>query len=389
MDGSFYGSNSFSIFNFAHMKIAILSPFYPYRGGIAQFSNSLYKALEKAHEVSAFSFTRLYPDFLFPGKTQYVEKEDKMLSDIPVVRILDSINPYSYRKTIQAIAAFQPDVLIVAYWMSFFVPAYASIACRLKKKMKIIALVHNAIPHESRFFDRPLARLFFRQCTCFFALSKEVQKDLLQMRPNAVCIVQPHPLYDHFGVKIRKEVACERLELDPKKKTLLFFGLIRDYKGLDLLIDAMASTDESYQLIIAGESYGDFGKYQQQIDLSPAQPRIKVLNRYIADNEVPLLFSATDFLVTPYRSATQSGVIPIAYHFEVPVLATDVGGLKEAVERTGTGLICQPTATSLAEGIQKIFQSDRNVFVANIQKEKKALSWKNFAETLINFVKTL
>jgi len=170
---------------------------------------------------------------------------------------------------------------------------------------------------------------------------------------------------------------------------LLFFGLIRDYKGLDLLIDAMPLLDESFQLVIAGESYGDFGKYRQAIDSSPARARIKILNRYIADDEVPRLFSAADLLVTPYRSATQSGVIPIAYHFDLPVLATDVGGLKESIERAGTGLVCSPTVESLAEGIQKFFQSERELFIANIQKEKKALSWEVFADALTGFVETL
>ena len=280
--------------------------------------------------------------------------------------------------------------MVIKYWMSFFAPSLGHVAKRLKNKgVKIICIIDNAIPHETRFFDKPLARLFFRQCTHFIVMSDVVRNDLHQLYPEAHSLLLPHPLYNHFGEKQDRKTACETLNLHPDKKTLLFFGLIRDYKGLDLLIDAMASTDESYQLIIAGESYGDFGKYRQIIDVSPAKNRIQVRNRYIADEEVPILFSAADALILPYKSATQSGVIPIAYHFEVPVLATDVGGLKETIEQAGTGLICQPTAASLAEGIQKIFQSDRTVFVANIQKEKKALSWENFAETLTGFIETL
>jgi glycosyltransferase involved in cell wall biosynthesis len=209
------------------------------------------------------------------------------------------------------------------------------------------------------------------------------------IKPDAHFVLKPHPLYNHFGNKINPAEARFLLDLDSNKKTLLFFGLIRDYKGLDLLISAMSLLDESFQLIIAGECYGDFGKYQQVIDNSPAKSRIKAMNRYITDEEVPQLFSAADLLVTPYRSATQSGVIPVAYHFDVPVLATDVGGLKESIERAGTGIVCFPTIESLSENIQKFFRSNRDVFVANIQKEKKALSWETFANVLTGFIETL
>lgn len=372
------------------MRIAFLSTFYPFRGGIAQFNALLYKSMEEQkQEVKAYTFTCQYPSVLFPGKTQYVTESDKAIP-IDSKAILNTVNPFSYEKTARKILKWKPDVLVIKYWMSFFAPSLGHVAKRLKNKgVKIICIIDNAIPHETRFFDKPLARLFFRQCTHFIVMSDVVRNDLHQLYPEAHSLLLPHPLYNHFGEKQDRKTACETLNLHPDKKTLLFFGLIRDYKGLDLLIDAMASTDESYQLIIAGESYGDFGKYRQIIDVSPAKNRIQVRNRYIADEEVPILFSAADALILPYKSATQSGVIPIAYHFEVPVLATDVGGLKETIEQAGTGLICQPTAASLAEGIQKIFQSDRTVFVANIQKEKKALSWENFAETLTGFIETL
>jgi glycosyltransferase involved in cell wall biosynthesis len=370
------------------MRIAILSPFHPYRGGIAQFSDMLYNVLEKDLEVKAFSFSRLYPDFLFPGKTQYVEKEDSAVS-IPADRILDSINPFSYRKTVKAIEQFHPDVLIIAYWMPFFVPAYAHIADKLKKKTKIISLLHNAIPHEPRFFDRFLAKGLFNRSQGFMVMSEVVKQDLLSLKPDARYCLKPHPLYNHFGEKIASTEARETFGLAVHKKTLLFFGLIRDYKGLDLLIDAVSLLDDSYQLLIAGESYGSFDKYQKQIDQSPAKDRIKMLNHYMDDREVPILFSAADILVLPYKSATQSGVLPIAYHFEVPVVGTDVGGLKESIENTGSGVVCQPEATSMARGIEKLFAIGKENFIANIQKEKKALSWEDFAQALVKFSETL
>jgi len=371
------------------MKIAYLSTFYPFRGGIAQFNANLYKELQKEHDVTPFTFKRQYPGFLFPGKTQYVTVKDRA---IPVnsVSVLDTANFFGYQKSARQIAKSKPDVLIMKYWMTYFAPSLGAVAKYLRtRNCKVVTILDNVIPHEQHFYDKFLTKSFLKQNSGFVVMSESVRDDLLTLQPNARFILQPHPLYNHFGEKANKQIAEGLLELDPEKKTLLFFGLIRDYKGLDLLIEAMSLLDDSYQLVIAGESYGDFGKYRQAIDNSPAHSRIKVLNRYIADNEVQLLFAAADLLVTPYRSATQSGVIPVAYHFDVPVLATDVGGLKESIERAGTGFVCLPTAESLSESVQEFFRSDREVFIANIQKEKEALSWTTFAHALTEFIGTL
>jgi glycosyltransferase involved in cell wall biosynthesis len=371
------------------MKIAYLSTFYPFRGGIAQFNVNLYRELQKENEVTPFTFKRQYPGFLFPGKTQYVTTDDSAIS-VDSIPVLDTANPLSYRISAQKILKTEPDVLIMKYWMTYFAPSLGTVAKRLKKQgCKVISILDNVIPHERSFFDKPLTTWFLEQNSGFLVMSKSVCDDLISLQPDARFILQEHPLYNHFGEKMDKQIAIEQLELVPDKKTLLFFGLIRDYKGLDLLIDAMSLLDESYQLIIAGECYGDFEKYRQAIENSPACTRIKVLNRYIADDEVPRLFSAADLLVTPYRSATQSGVIPVAYHFDLPVLVTDVGGLKENIERAGTGLVCLPTVESLSENIRKFFQSSREIFIDNIQKEKKILSWEAFAGALTGFIRTL
>jgi glycosyltransferase involved in cell wall biosynthesis len=370
------------------MRFAILSPFYPYRGGIAQFSMSLYQVLTKEHTVKVFSFSRLYPGFLFPGKTQFVEKRLQAIP-APSERILDSINPFSYEKTAKAIEEYQPDVLVIAYWMPFLAPAYGHIAHKLRGKTHIIALVHNAISHETKFYDKPLSKLFFDQVDGFMVLSEFVKKDLQTLYPNAKYCLQAHPLYNHFGEKQDKKTACKTLNLNPDKKTLLFFGMIRDYKGLDWLLQAMSFLDNSYQLVVAGESYDDFEKYQQIIDVSLAKDRIRVFNQYIDDEDVPILFSAADAIVLPYKSATQSGVIPVAYHFEVPIVATDVGSLKDTVETAGTGIICLPQIESIAEGIQKLFSEGTEKFIANIRIEKQKLSWKVFADALVNFSRQL
>ena len=372
------------------MKIAILSPVYPSRGGIAQFSAMLYTQLQKeGHEVKAFNFSRLYPDFLFPGKTQYVEEGDRAIK-VDSVRSLDSINPISYCKTVKEIKAFAPDVLIISYWMSFFVPGYAHIANRMKKHCKVITLIHNAIPHEPRFFDKPMAKLLFKQSHGFIVMSDTVKNDLESLCNGAKYIQNPHPLYNHFGKKQDKEKAHQSLALDPCKKTLLFFGLIRDYKGLDLLIEAMSKLDESYQLLIAGECYGNYDKYQILIEASPACKRIYSYNRYIADNEIPVFFSAADALILPYRSATQSGVVSIAYHYNLPMLSTPVGDFQHSIADPGTGIVVpEISSQAIAQGIKDLLSPEKLLIIAdNIEKEKAVLSWESLTKKLLHFINT-
>lgn len=372
------------------MKIAYLSTFYPFRGGIAQFNANLYEALKTEHEVIPFTFKRQYPDFLFPGKTQYVTADDNAIL-VPSRAVLDTANPFTYPLAAKQIAKEQPDVLIMKYWMSYFAPSLGAVARKLKKLgCKVITVLDNVIPHEQRFFDRPLTAWFLKQNSGFVAMSESVRHDLLTLRPGAPNILRPHPLYNHFGMKVEKTAACNALGLDPAKKILLFFGLIRDYKGLDLLIDACNLLDDSYQLVIAGESYGSFDKYSEQISKLKRRAAVKVFNRYISDTEVPLFFSAADVCVLPYRSATQSGITSIAYHFEVPLIATKTGGLAETIEKPGVGLMVpEITPASIAQTIDTFFKHDRSGFVTHIQKEKEALTWEKFAHALLDFAATL
>lgn len=369
------------------MKIAILSPFSPYRGGLAQFSDRLYTELIKTCEVQAFSYSLLYPSLLFPGKTQFVPDEE-VKKDLHPQRLLNSINPVSYIKTAKAINQYSPDLLIIPYWISFLAPALGFIATLIHKKTKIFALVHNAIPHEPRFFDKPFAQFFFRHCDAFITLSNSVKKDLQKIVHNKNILVHEHPIYDQYPEKIAREEACSSLGISKETKNLLFFGFIREYKGLDLLIQAMAFLDGNYQLIIAGEYYDDFHKYEKLIEQSPAKKNIKVFNNYIPNEMVTTLFSAADALVLPYRSATQSGVLAIAYQLEVPVIVTNVGALGETVKATNIGVVAEkPTPEAVAEAI-RFYCNDRerqNLFLKNIQKEKLRLSWKNFATSLLDF----
>ena len=372
------------------MRIAILSPFYPYRGGIAQFSAMLYNALaEKGNNVKAFNFKKLYPDFLFPGKTQYVEKNDTAIT-VESDRCLNSINPCSYITTLKHIKAFQPDILIISYWMSFFAPEYAYIAHGMKKRCKVIALVHNAIPHEPHVYDKPLASAFFNQCHGFAAMTQKVADDIQDLSSKTKGVVSPHPLYNQFGSKIDAHEAKEKLHVDLTKKTLLFFGLIRDYKGLDLLIEAVNQLDDSYQLIIAGESYGSFDKYTEQIQKTGKPDKYKVFNHYISDDDVPEFFSASDVCILPYRSATQSGITSIAYNFNLPMIATNTGGLSESIEKPGIGLMApEITSESIAATIRTFYKKDHNLFVENIIKAKTELTWDHFANSLLAFAETL
>lgn len=371
------------------MRIAFLSTFYPYRGGIAQFNALVYRELEKLHNVKAFTFTRQYPDFLFPGETQMVTENDNA-DAIDSTRVLDTVNPISYIKTIKEIRKFNPDVLIMKYWMSFFAPSLGYVAKRLKKDVKIVTILDNVIPHEKRFFDNAFTSFFLKQNHAFISMSEKVENDLLKFQPNAKSVLKHHPLYNHFGDTIPKAEAQKLLNIKSDKKTLLFFGFIRDYKGLDLLINTMKNLDDSYQLVIAGETYGSFDKYDELIKNSGRSEDIYVFNQYIGDDDVPLYFSACDVCVLPYKSATQSGITSISFHFNKPLLATNVGGLKETIEHGKTGYIVEEaTVESISEGIKDYFSLDQQKLSDNIDMLKEELSWHKFADSLMELVESI
>lgn len=367
------------------MKIAYLSTFYPFRGGIAQFNALLTEALrESGHEVMPYTFSRQYPNILFPGKTQLVSEDDQAMK-IDSIKILDTINPFSYRKTIREIRKFNPDILLMKYWMSFFAPSLGKVAKKLKNECCVISVLDNVIPHEKKFFDIPLTKYFLKQNHAFISMSESVQKDLFKLRPNALSELTPHPVYNHFGNKIKKEEACKKLNIDPKKKTILFFGFIRKYKGLDNLINAFNLLDNSYQLLIAGESYTKFDEYQSLIDQNKNRGNIYPHIRYIDDKEVPTFFSAADVLILPYISATQSGISGIAIHFQLAQIVSNVGGLVEYVEHEKTGLILENTkAESLANSIVHYFNNNfKAIFEKNIEEQSDKYSWETLAQKLI------
>jgi len=368
------------------LKIAILSCFYPYRGGISQFNASLLTELSKNNMVKAFNFKRQYPNFLFPGKTQYVTENDNALS-IESYRILDTANPFSYIKTAKEIKKWHPDLLIMRYWMSYFAPSQGWVARHINKDCKVISILDNVIPHEPKFFDKPFTKYYLKSNDAFITLCDSVKKDLLDFAPSSKCIVSFHPQYSHFGEKIERSAAEKFLRLSPNKKNLLFFGLIREYKGLDILLNAFALLDDSYQLIIAGEPYGSFDKYEKIINNLRNKNNIRLVTKYIPDNEVPYYFSASDVCVLPYRSATQSGISAISYHFDLPMITTPVGGLKETISDKGTGIVVDDiSVAAIIKAINKYFSEKDNkiAFQKNIRIEKERLSWSNFCKDLMN-----
>ena len=370
------------------MKIAILSCFYPYRGGISQFNACLYEELSKTHDVKAFNFSRQYPSFLFPGKTQYVTADDEAVP-VESISLLDTANPFTYISTYHAIRDWKPDVLIVRYWMSYFSPSLGYITRRMKKHCKVISILDNVVPHEPRFFDTPLTKYFLSGSTGCVTLCEAVSKDLLRLKPDAKYTVIQHPLYSHFGKKAERAEAEKMLGLAPGKKNILFFGLIRAYKGLDILLEAFKNLPEDYQLIIAGEPYGSFDRYQAIIDSIPGKDRIFMDLKYIKDSEVSKYFSAADLAVLPYRSATQSGISSVSYHFEVPMIVTDVGGLKETIGDRGTGIVAEEgTPQAIQKEIIRYFSdpSIKEECIKCIRSEKERLSWKTFADKLEEFI---
>ena len=368
------------------MKIAILSVFYPYRGGIAQFSGSLFRALEVNYDVKAFNFKLQYPSFLFPGETQFVKSEDHA-DEIPAVRLLNSVQPFSYLKTAKQVNYFDPELFISNYWMSFFGPSMGFVAKKVSKKTKRIAILHNVIPHEKRFYDTAFNRYFLNNHDAFVVLSTAVEKDLLSLKPEAKILKLQHPVYSHFGEKIDRSIAQKELQLDPSKKTILFFGIIRDYKGLDVLIEAFSMLSSEYQLVIAGECYGSFEKYETQIKSLKIADCCHVFNRYISDHEVAAFFSAADVCILPYKSATQSGITAISHHFCVPLIATNVGGLKEPIQDGENGMIVTESKPDLiASSIEKYFKNDlQQSFSEKIRINNKENSWSEFSKKVIDF----
>lgn len=370
------------------MKITIIGPAYPYRGGIALFSNRLAKEFQdEGHEVNIVTFKLQYPNFLFPGKTQFAEKEEK--PDLKITQRINSVNPFNWIKVGKQIKKEQPDIVVFKYWMPFMAPCFGTIAKQIKKNnhTKVIALVHNLIPHERHRFDKNLSNYFTKQMDGFLALSASVMDDIKALDTVKPKITSPHPLYDNFGQSISREQALHHLGLDNSYNYLLFFGIIRKYKGLDLMLKAFADErlkDGSRKLIVAGEFYDDEAPYREMIQKYQLEDHVILANHFIPDNEVANYFCAADIVVQPYKHATQSGVTQIAYHFEKPMLVTDVGGLKEIVPHQKAGYVVQPNEKDIANALIDFYDNKRaQKFIEGVKIEKQKYSWKIMTDQLL------
>ena len=364
-------------------KVIIIGPAFPFRGGIANFNNALAQTFHnKGVDVTLFSFTLQYPSFFFPGKTQYEEGEPP--KDLKIRTIINSINPFNWIRVARKINKENPDYVIMRYWLPFMAPCLGTIARLISKKIKILAITDNVIPHERRIGDKFFTRYFVKACDAFLALSSSVLDDLSKFTKTTAKIYIPHPIYNIFGNKISKQDALSNLGLNPEDKHLLFFGFIRKYKGLDLMINAMADSrikELGIKLIIAGEFYDNESEYTDLIDILGIKNQIILNSDFIPTEKVKNYFCASDMITQTYRTATQSGVTQIAYHFERPMLVTNVGGLSEIVPNNKVGYVTSQAPKDIANAIFDFYSNNKEKeFTDNTTIEKKRFSWDFFID---------
>ena len=364
-------------------KVIIIGPAFPFRGGIANFNTALAQTFyNRGNDVTLFSFTLQYPSFLFPGTTQY-EKGDPP-KDLKIRTIISSINPFNWIKVASIINKEEPDFVIIRYWLPFMAPCLGTIARLLSKRIKILAITDNIIPHERRIGDKMLTRYFVKACSAFLALSSSVLNDLSKFTQTSNKIYIPHPIYNIFGNKISKKKALSNLGLDPQDKHLLFFGFIRKYKGLDLILKAMADSrirELNVKLVIAGEFYDNKNEYIDLIDTLDIKDQIVLNSDFIPADDVKNYFCASDMITQTYHTATQSGVTQIAYHFERPMLVTNVGGLSEIVPHNKVGYVTSQDPKEIADYIFDFYLHHREQeFSDNTATEKKRFSWDSLVD---------
>ncbi|POY37859.1 hypothetical protein C3K47_04830 [Solitalea longa] len=376
------------------MKIILVGPAYPYRGGIAQSQSILFQQLSKDNEVSMVNFKRQYPNFLFPGKSQFEEGED--VFGIPPEknqRLIDILNPFSWISTGIKIARQKPDAVIFSYWMPFFAPCYAKIAFFINRfcKTKILLICHNILPHEKQPGQNLLTKILFWQVDGFMVLSDSVENDLKKFNKDKPYRNSPHPIYNTFGETIDKAEAKHQLkelyDIDIESdKAILFFGFIRKYKGLHYLLDAMPEVlkQQKVKLLVVGEYYEDEQPYQEQIKQLGIQADVIQVSKYVPNEHIRYFFCASDLVVQPYVSATQSGISQIAYFYNRPMISTRVGALSEVVIDGKTGFIVSPeNCTELAVAINRFYSLNlENEFANNIDQEKEKYSWEYFVNKL-------
>jgi glycosyltransferase involved in cell wall biosynthesis len=375
------------------MKIVIIGSAHPLRGGgIATFNERLATEFQQqGHEVTIYTFSLQYPSFLFPGTTQY--SDEPAPAHLKIKVCINSINPFNWIKIGNQLSRENPDMIVVRYWMPFMGPCFGTILRKVKKNKhtKIVCIADNVIPHENHFYDKPFTRYFIKPVDSFITMSDKVMADLKTFTNSKPAILVPHPLYDNFGAIISRDAAREKLGIASTDFILLFFGFIRKYKGLDMLIDAMKIIDNQHdpamanvKLLIAGEFYEDKKGYEEQIERTGIKYRLIQHTDFIADSEVKYYLCAANAVVQPYRNATQSGVTPLAYHFEIPMIVTNVGGLPSMVPDKKVGLVTEPDPASIAAAIVEYVKKGEDFFLPALREEKKKYSWVKMTEAIIN-----
>lgn len=367
-------------------KIVIIGPAYPLRGGLATFDQRLAKQFnEEGHECTIYSFSLQYPSFLFPGTTQY--STDPPPKDLKIISAINSINPLNWLAVGSRLKKLRPDIIVVRYWLPFMGPALGTILRTVKKNRhtRIIAITDNILPHEKRPGDIPFTRYFLKSCDAFITMSEKVMNDLRKFESGKPARQVLHPLYDNFGSPVDKREARIKLGIPEQGVILLFFGFIRRYKGLDLLLTAMSMLKDAtdIRLLVAGEFYEDNKPYTDQVEKLGIQDRLILKTNFIPDDEVKYYFSAADLVVQPYRNATQSGVTPLSYHFEKPMIVTNVGSLPDLVPHERVGLVAEPDSRSIADAILRFMELGENFFLPHLRSEKQKYSWSILTNTVL------
>ncbi len=374
------------------MKVVIISTAYPLRGGIAHYVSLLYKHLSGRHEVSVITFKRQYPKILFPGKSQ--EEKGDASFQLPSIQVIDTLNPITWYKAGKIAADHKPDLIIFKYWMPFFAPAFG-IAARVAKRKsgcKVLFICDNVLPHERTPLDKMLTTWLFKSGDYFIVQSKSVENDLLSVVDKPKYKFVLHPVYEIFGKTIKKSEARSKIGIRENENVALFFGYVRKYKGLHIMLDAMKEVQARMEvkLLVVGEFYENEESYRQQIEKLNLATSVKVVSDYIPNDEVSTYFSAADVVVLPYIDATQSGIAQIAYNFNKPVITTNVGGLAEIVIDGKTGLVVKPNSSEeLSGAIVKFFSEHLSEkFTGAVSEQKKLYSWDNLINAIEELAKT-
>ena len=364
------------------MQIVVLGPAHPYRGGLATIMMTMAREMQsRGDEVKVYTFSLQYPSLLFPGKSQTVDAPAPQ--DLHIERVVNTCNPLNWIALGRRLYREAPDMILLKYWTPFMAPCFGTIAriARKNGKTKVVCQIDNVEPHEHHLIDKPFNRYFLGAVDGFVYMSEQVHREL-EAYTSVPMLFSPHPMFENFGERVAREEACAKLGLESGYRYLLFFGLIRDYKGLDILLEAFErNEDKNLRLLVAGEFYSDKEQYREALER--LGERVVLHDHFVADEDVKYYFSVADALVLPYRTATQSGVTQIAYNFSVPMVVTRVGGLPEIVANGEVGFVCEPTVEGVAEAISRLDDTTLATFAENFPAERRRFSWAAMCDKIV------